>query len=554
MVAAIYARKSTEQNVADEQKSTARQVDHARQYAARKGWSVSDAHVFEDDGISGAEFAKRPGFLRLMNAVGRRPPFRVLIVSELSRLGREQFETGFALKQLSEAGVRIFSYMEDREVAMDSAIDRFLLSAANFGAELEREKASLRSHDKARQLVGAGHVAGGKVFGYRNVRKSDRLGRHSHTERHIDPDEAATVRRIFELRASGVGQARIARTLNADGDTPPSPRGAGRGRGWAASTVREILFRELYRGRVVWNRQRKRTSWGRERHSDRPADQWVCVDAPQLRIIDEALWSAAHGRMDDARIEYERVTGGRRRPRKDHESKYLLVGFASCGVCGGGMHVRTRSTKRAGRAYFYACTNHYSKQACPHRDVWPLQDLDAAVLASIGGEVLDADVLEEVVAEANRQFSSAQAPGNDATVRVELQAIEAEQERLAEAVAIGGSVPALARRLEATERRRVDLLAILESMRPAGPRPPAWREVEGQVRRCLADWRAAFVGDLAQARDAFRKLLSGRIRFTPVDGPDGKAITFEGKIGLDVLLSGEVINVVTRAGIEPATL
>ena len=58
MIAAIYARKSTEQNgVADEQKSVARQVDHARQYAVRKGWTVDDASVFVDDGISGAEFA-----------------------------------------------------------------------------------------------------------------------------------------------------------------------------------------------------------------------------------------------------------------------------------------------------------------------------------------------------------------------------------------------------------------------------------------------------------------------------------------------------------------
>jgi DNA invertase Pin-like site-specific DNA recombinase len=38
MIAAIYARKSTEQHgLADDEKSVARQIDHARQYAARKG-------------------------------------------------------------------------------------------------------------------------------------------------------------------------------------------------------------------------------------------------------------------------------------------------------------------------------------------------------------------------------------------------------------------------------------------------------------------------------------------------------------------------------------
>src|SRR6266478_3778819 len=100
MIAAIYARKSTEQNgVADEDKSVARQVEHARAYAARKGWTVAEEHVYADDGISGAEFAKRPGFLRLMNAVKPRAPFQVLVMMEESRLGREQIETAYSLKQ-----------------------------------------------------------------------------------------------------------------------------------------------------------------------------------------------------------------------------------------------------------------------------------------------------------------------------------------------------------------------------------------------------------------------------------------------------------------------
>jgi len=36
MIAAIYARKSTDQNVADEEKSVTRQVDRARAYATAK--------------------------------------------------------------------------------------------------------------------------------------------------------------------------------------------------------------------------------------------------------------------------------------------------------------------------------------------------------------------------------------------------------------------------------------------------------------------------------------------------------------------------------------
>ena len=109
MIAAIYARKSTDQAVADEAKSVVRQVEHARQYAAGKGWTVDEASIFVDDGVSGAEFANRPGFVRLMASLKPRPPFQVLVMSEESRLGREAIETAYALKQLVVAGVRVFS-------------------------------------------------------------------------------------------------------------------------------------------------------------------------------------------------------------------------------------------------------------------------------------------------------------------------------------------------------------------------------------------------------------------------------------------------------------
>jgi DNA invertase Pin-like site-specific DNA recombinase len=125
MIAAIYARKSTEQNgVTDEAKSVARQIEHARAYAERKGWTVDDGHVYTDEGISGAEFAKRPGFLRLMNALKPRPAFQILIMSEESRLGREQIETAYSLKQLAQAGVRVWLYLEDRERTLDSPTEK----------------------------------------------------------------------------------------------------------------------------------------------------------------------------------------------------------------------------------------------------------------------------------------------------------------------------------------------------------------------------------------------------------------------------------------------
>src|SRR5260370_593397 len=69
MIAAIHARKSTEQaGVAEAQKSAAREIGPAGDRASRKRWTVVDDHLYVDDGISCAEFANRPGFAQLMNA------------------------------------------------------------------------------------------------------------------------------------------------------------------------------------------------------------------------------------------------------------------------------------------------------------------------------------------------------------------------------------------------------------------------------------------------------------------------------------------------------
>ncbi|MFZ1804034.1 MAG: recombinase family protein, partial [Nitrospira sp.] len=170
MIAAIYARKSTEQSgVIEEEKSVARQIEHARAYAVKKGWTIAEQHIYSDDGISGAEFVKRPGFLRLMNALKPKPPFQILIMSEESRLGREAIETSYTFKQVIDSGVRIFFYLTDQERKLDNAMDKVMLSLTNFASEMEREKASQRTYDAMFRKAKALYVTGNKVYGYDNV-------------------------------------------------------------------------------------------------------------------------------------------------------------------------------------------------------------------------------------------------------------------------------------------------------------------------------------------------------------------------------------------------
>ena len=128
MIAAIYACKSTAQpGVADESKLVSRQIENARAFAARKGWIVGDAYVFVDDGISGAEFKRRPGFMRLMTAVKTSAPFQILIVSEQKSLGREAFETNYTIKQLAQAGVEVIEYVQGHSLTLQNWMDKAIV-------------------------------------------------------------------------------------------------------------------------------------------------------------------------------------------------------------------------------------------------------------------------------------------------------------------------------------------------------------------------------------------------------------------------------------------
>src|SRR3989441_1024469 len=393
MIAAIYARKSTEQNgVGDEEKSVTRQIEHAKAYAARKGWLVDDDHVYVDDGISGAEFIKRPGFIRLMNALSPRPPFQVLVMSEESRLGREQIETAYALKQITDAGVRVFFYLEERERTLDNAMDKVMLSLTNFASEMEREKARQRTYDAMLRKAKALHVTGGKVYGYDNVEVLGTDGTRQSVTRRANPKQAAIIGRIFELYASGVGMLTIAHRLNNEGVKPP------RGRGWAPSAVREMLYRPLYRGEVVWNRSQKIVKGGTKKQRRRDQSEWLTFAAPGLRIVADELWQRVKARLAERATAFPRI--GRKfagRPRYQDESAYLLVGFARCATCGGpvGTDIRAHGSNGARRPIpYYACLDHKRRgeSICANKVALRQDILDRAILHAIA-EALHPDVL-----------------------------------------------------------------------------------------------------------------------------------------------------------------
>ena len=494
-----------------------------------------DEHVYVDDGISGAEFATRPGFLRLMAALKPRPPFQALIMSEESRLGREAIETAFALKQIIIAGVRVFLYLEDRERELNSPMEKAMLSLQTMADEMEREKARLRVTDAMMRKARAGYACGAPCFGYDNVPVLDAAGRRSHVERRINDLEAAIVRRMFDLSANGYGYARIAKLLNTEGAPRPRPK-PGRPSGWAPSSVKEILDRRLYLGELVWNRTRKRDAWGQVRFAARPDREWIRVNAPDLRIVTDVQWTAAHSRLTQVRARMAETGAGFpvNRVVRDLDSKYLLTGFARCAVCGGGFGVLSDSY-RSDRRHVYGCLTYHKRgtAACGNQLRLPLEPIDQAVLRTLGGDVLKPAVVSAVIDGVLRAVtpSTAELPA----LRTSLASVERGLGNLAEAIATTGELAPLLRELQSVTAKRDDLVARIAGLERFNLQRIDRKALDARVREHLTRWRSLLsVDHLEDGRRLLREVLAGPLRFTP----DGRSYRFEGAASFGGIVAG----------------
>lgn len=542
MIAAIYARKSTEQSgIADEAKSVTRQIEHAKAYALKKDWTVDERFIFSDDAVSGAEFgSKRPSFVRLMNALKPKPEFQVLVMSEESRLGREQIQTAYALQQITDAGVKVWFYLTDQERKLESPIDKIMLQLQSFADEMERERARLRTYDALVRKAKAGFVCGGTCFGYDNLAIMGADGKRSHTEYRINEAEAAVVRRIFALYCAGHGLTTIAKMLNREHALHPKARPISRPAGWAPSSIREVLLRPLYHGQKIWSRTKKRLPSGRKKPHKREEQHWITIAVPHLQIIDDTTWQEAQARQHNLRAVYLRGTNGQLhgRPTNGRESHYLLTGFSACGHCGGGIFVRSRPHGNQ-RKFFYCCHVHRFRgpEACPEHLTLPIEDVDAAVLQSIEQDVLNASVVTRALEIAVRQIQDLQEDPEQRreSLTKELRGLETELARFTQAIASGGSLPTIVSAIQEREARRQKVQTELALLDGTPINRFDAKQVEAELRRYLDDFIGLAIRHPAQSRQILRKLLNNRIRLSR--GADGRCC-FEGEAAIGRVING----------------
>ncbi len=557
--AAFYGRKSTEQTgVADEARSVARQKARSREFAAEHGWDIPPEFTFSDDGISGAEFENRPGLQALLRELTPRPRFAHLVVMDTSRLGREAWETNYLIKRLLQAGIRIWTYLDGREITVG---DKLRHTVTGLVDDEERDRGRRRTRDAMLHKARLGHVTGGVTFGYRNVEARDAAGRRSHVIREVEPVEAATVERIFRLYLEGHGFRAIGKLLNAEHAPAPTPRRANRPRGWSPTTVRDVLQRPDYMGELRWGRVRKRDAWGARHPQRQPQDDWEVFQAPHLAIVSRELWDAVHARLQAQRAIYLRGTGGRlqSKPANGMASKYLLTGLATCGVCGGSFGPRLAAGRS--RRQVYRCLVNHTRGAavCANALQVPVLAADTAVLTLVEAAVLRPDVAAAAVEEALHRLRPESAGTERTRLQTALRQIEGQLANLTAAVAAGGSETAtLVQAVKDRERERARLTRAwgdLETLERLTTLEPA--ALERRLSEKLTDWRGLLGRHPQQARQILTKVLAGRLTFTPrldpVSGANAYSFTGEGR--LEAILSGVIdlpTTLVTPAGFEPA--
>src|SRR5437588_5728762 len=128
---AIYARVSTLHQA--NAQTVDQQVERVLAVSAERGWSLSDAHIFRDDGRSGANL-NRPGLDRLRDAVRFGQVDRVLI-TEPDRLARNYVQQTIVLDECERFGCPV--EFLDRPMS-DDPHDRLLLQIRGAVAEYER--------------------------------------------------------------------------------------------------------------------------------------------------------------------------------------------------------------------------------------------------------------------------------------------------------------------------------------------------------------------------------------------------------------------------------
>jgi DNA invertase Pin-like site-specific DNA recombinase len=344
-----------------------------RELAEQKGWIVLDDHIYSDEAKSGTSRAGRTGLEAMLAAAQRSPrPFDYLLVDDTSRLARDLLDVLILIQTLKDCGVEVYFVGQ----GLDSRDEQsFRMTLSMYGIFDEQHIARLRRRVRT-ALEGRfleGYNAGSVPYGYRSVAvlnpDSRAIGRatSSGSKFEIIEDEAIIIRRIFEWLADGHSMFRIVRMLNAEGvPWPHSDHGK-----WGPDAIKRIAHNEKYRGVNVlgMTSQTKHRQTGKAIKRNKPPEEHLRKELPEIRIVSDDLWNRVAARLQDMHAKQDaRRLGGYNRAQ---DKEYPFSGLLFCGVC----ERRLRIGGKQG-AGVYECPNYRHRGGCTNN--FRIRETDAA--------------------------------------------------------------------------------------------------------------------------------------------------------------------------------
>jgi len=248
---AIYTRKSSEEGLEQDFNSLHAQREACEAYVAsqrHEGWTVLP-EVYDDGGFSGGSL-ERPALRGLLAAIDA-GGVDVVVVYKVDRLTRSLADFAKIVEVFDARGVSFVSVTQQFNTT--SSMGRLTLNVLLSFAQFEREVTGERIRDKIAASKRKGMWMGGNVpLGYAARDRS--LA--------IDPEEAATVRQVYDLYA-GLGNVRL---VQREADrlglvSKRRPRLDGRvlgGVGFTRGALYKLLSNPVYAGDIVHRGQRHR--------------------------------------------------------------------------------------------------------------------------------------------------------------------------------------------------------------------------------------------------------------------------------------------------------
>ena len=427
--AAIYARYSSDRQ---KDRSVEDQIAFCRDVCAREGMAVIS--TFEDRSISAQGTITRAGFQAMMRAAEAKL-FDCILAEDMDRLFRDQADYHNARKHLDHIGVAIHT-ASGKVGKLDGAL-RALMS------EMFIENLVLHTRRGLEGVIRDGRHAGGRAFGYHAV-----PGKPGELE--IVEEEAEVVRLIFADYISGKTPRMIANDLNKRGVRPP------RGRQWNASTINGnvsrgggLIINDLYAGRIVWNKVRMvKDPMTRKRLSrPNPKDQYKVVEAPHLRIVDDAMFNAAQAIKAQRR--HSATPAG---VQKARAPRRVFSGLIKCGSCGGGM----TSIGSDAKGLRLQCSAYRESGSCKNSRRVYLDDIEALAIKGLRQNLAHPDVIATFVDSYNAERKRLKKEASTERARLErrLGEIGREMKRIVELDRSHGHAPGTVRRPDAGARGR----------------------------------------------------------------------------------------------------